>query len=213
MDIAIVAYDDFTDLDVFLPWDVLNRVRRADWRVRILGDRPELRSAAGLRIPTHGPLEDAGAAAAVLFTSGPGARRLYRDESFLRRFRLDPSRQLVGSMCSGALILASLGVLTGKRATTYPTSRALLAEFDDVEIVEEAFVREGNVATAAGCLSGADLAGWVIGELGGAALRDDVLRSIQPVGRGLFFDDAERVAALYRRDVSGERAEAGSGRG
>ncbi len=209
MDIAIVAYDDFTDVDVFLPWDVLNRVRRADWRVRILGDGPELRSAAGLRIPTHGPLEEASAADAVLFTSGPGARRLYRDEVFLRRFRLDPSRQRIGSMCSGALILASLGLLQGKRATTYPTSRALLAEFD-VEIVEEPFVLEGNIATAAGCLSGADLAGWVIGELAGAELRDDVLRSIQPVGRGLFFADADRVAALYSRGA-GERVATGRG--
>ncbi len=199
MDIAIVAYDDFTDLDVFLPWDVLNRVRRADWRVRILGDGPELRSAAGLRIPTHGPIEEAGDAAAVLFTSGPGARRLYRDESFLRRLRLDPARQLIGSMCSGALILASLGLLKGKRATTYPTSRALLAEFD-VEIVEEAFVREGNVATAAGCLSGADLAGWVIAELVGPELRDDV-PAIDPAGRPR--------PVLRRRRAGGRPVQAG----
>ena len=197
MDITIVAFDDFTDLDVFLPWDLLNRVRRPDWRVRILGERSHVRSAAGLEIPTHGPFEDANAAAAVLVTSGPGARRLYRDESFLRRFQLDPARQLIGSMCSGSLILAALGLLQGKRATTYPTSRKLLAEFD-LEIVEEAFVREGRVATAAGCLAGADLAGWVIAELAGSELRDDVLRSVQPVGRGLSFADAERVAALYK---------------
>jgi transcriptional regulator GlxA family with amidase domain len=198
MDIAIVAFDDFTDLDVFLPWDLLNRVRRPDWRVRILGENAQLRSAAGLAIPTHGRLEEASGAAAVLFTSGPGARRLYRDPDFLGRFRLDPARQLVGSMCSGALILAALGLLDGKRATTYPTSRALLAEFDTVEIVEQAFVQEGKVATAAGCLAGADLAGWVIAELAGSELRDDVLRSVQPVGRGLSFSDAARVAALYK---------------
>jgi transcriptional regulator GlxA family with amidase domain len=197
MDIAIVAFEDFTDLDVFLPWDLLNRVRRPDWRVRILAENAHVRSAAGLVIPTHDRLEEAAAAAAVLFTSGPGARRLYRDPAFLGRFRLDPSRQLIGSMCSGALILAALGLLDGKRATTYPTSRALLAEFDDVEIVEQPFVCEGKVATAAGCLAGADLAGWIIAELAGSELRDVVLRSVQPVGRGLSFDDAERVAALY----------------
>jgi transcriptional regulator GlxA family with amidase domain len=198
MDIAIVAYDDFTDLDVFLPWDLLNRVRRPDWRVRILGENENVRSTSGLVIPTHGRLEEASGAAAVLFTSGPGARRLYRDQTFLARFRLDPARQLIGSMCSGSLILAALGLLDGKRATTYPTSRALLAEFESIEIVEQAFVREANVATAAGCLSGADLAGWVIAELAGTDLRDNVLRSVQPLGRGLAFADAERVAALYK---------------
>ncbi len=197
MDIAIVAFDDFTDLDVFLPWDLLNRVRRPDWRVRILAEQAQVRSTAGLSIPVHGPLEEAALADAVLFASGPGARRAYRDESFLRRLgKLDPSRQRIGSMCSGSLILAALGLLRGKRATTYPTSRDLLAEFD-VEIVEEAFVRDGSIATAAGCLAGADLAGWVIAELAGSDLRDTVLRSVQPLGRGLSFSDAARVATLY----------------
>jgi transcriptional regulator GlxA family with amidase domain len=199
MDIAIVAYDDFTDLDVFLPWDLLNRVRRPDWRVRILGETSELRSAAGLRIPTHGPLEQASAADAVIFTSGPAARRLYRDPAFLSRFHLDPSRQRIGSMCAGALILAALGLLHGKRATTYPTARALLAEFD-LEIVEEPFVPQGNIATAAGCLAGADLSAWIIAELAGSALRDDVIRSVQPVGRGLFFADSARMTALLYPD-------------
>ena len=27
MKIAIVCFDNFTDIDVFLPWDLLNRVR------------------------------------------------------------------------------------------------------------------------------------------------------------------------------------------
>jgi len=205
MDIAIVAYDDFTDLDVFLPWDLLNRVRRPDWRVRILGEKAELRSVAGLRIPTHGPLEEASAADAVLFTSGPAARRLYRDPAFLSRFHLDPSRQRIGSMCSGALILAALGLLHQKRATTYPTARDLLAAFD-LEVVEEPFVQQGNIATAAGCLSGADLAGWIIAELASPALRDDVLRSVQPVGRGLSFSDAARVAALYSNTTDEPKA-------
>ncbi|HKE16577.1 MAG TPA: DJ-1/PfpI family protein [Kofleriaceae bacterium] len=196
MDIAIVAYDDFTDLDVFLPWDLLNRVRRPDWRVRILGEKAELRSVAGLRIPTHAPLEEANAADAVLFTSGPAARRLYRDPAFLSRFHLDPSRQRIGSMCSGSLILAALGLLRGKRATTYPTSRDLLAAFD-LEVVEESFVQQGNVATAAGCLSGAELSGWIIAELASPALAGDVLRSVQPVGRGLSFSDGARMSALF----------------
>ncbi|MBN3820754.1 thiamine biosynthesis protein ThiJ, partial [Paraburkholderia sp. Se-20369] len=32
--IALVAFDQFTDLDLFLMWDILGRNRR-DWEVRI----------------------------------------------------------------------------------------------------------------------------------------------------------------------------------
>jgi putative intracellular protease/amidase len=36
MEIAIVAFDDFTDIDVFLPWDLLNRVKERGWTVKIV---------------------------------------------------------------------------------------------------------------------------------------------------------------------------------
>ena len=39
MKIAIVCFDNFTDIDVFLPWDLLNRVRLvgglSDWDVQL----------------------------------------------------------------------------------------------------------------------------------------------------------------------------------
>jgi transcriptional regulator GlxA family with amidase domain len=190
MDIAIVGFDGFTDVDVFLPWDLLNRVDIQPWRVRILGDAAQITSIAGLTIPTHGRLEEAAQANGVLVASGPGLRTKLEDSAFVGAMKLDPARQLVGSMCSGALLLATLGLLRGKRATTYPTQRARL-EVMGARVVEEPFVREGNVATAAGCLAAVDLVGWMIEELAGAAQREMVIRSVQPVGRGLAFDDAQ----------------------
>ncbi|MBD0382545.1 hypothetical protein [Paenibacillus sedimenti] len=53
-EIAIVCFDDFTDLDVFLPWDLLNRVRLvggiADWEVKLLGTEPSHVSMAGFGV-------------------------------------------------------------------------------------------------------------------------------------------------------------------
>ncbi len=196
MHIAIVTFDGFTDIDVVLPWDLLNRVRDPGWSVRLVGASPRLRSSTGLELGVHGPLGEANEADAVLFASGPATRALCQDAAFLGHFRLDPSRQLVGAMCSGALLLAGLGLLAGKRATTYPTARARLASMG-VEVVERPFVREGNVATAAGCLAALELAGWVIETALGADARRRVLRSVQPVGEGLAFTDEAEVAAAY----------------
>src|SRR6185369_9702119 len=186
MEACIVAFDDFTDIDVFFLWDLLNRVREPGCRVRLLGDSDKHVSSTGIEIPMHGHISESAGCDVVLFASGMGTRRKRTDATFLSAFRLDPERQLIGSMCSGALLLAALGLLEGKSATTYPTVRELLAS-TGVRVVEKPFVREGNVATAAGCLAAQYLAGWVIEEKFGAAKREEVLRSIMPVGEGLYF--------------------------
>ncbi len=192
MQAAIIAFDDFTDIDVFFMWDLLNRVQEPGFTVRILGESEKHVSKTGVTIPMHGHISESNDCDVVLFTSGIGARRKRTDQAFLSQFHLDPTRQLIGSMCSGSLILAALGLLEGKSATTYPTSKNLL-ESMGVKVVEKPFVREGNVATAAGCLAAQYLAGWVIEEKFGAAKREEVLRSIMPVGEGLFFNPLQTV--------------------
>jgi transcriptional regulator GlxA family with amidase domain len=201
MKISIIAFDDFTDIDVFFLWDLLNRVTVEDWNVRILGDGPHHTSRSNLTIPMHGSLEEANTSDVVLFTSGPGARAKVQDEAFLRAFHLDPEKQLIGSMCSGALLLAALGLLEGKQATTYPTSKKQLESFG-VEVIEKPFVVQGNVATAAGCLAAQQLAGWVIERCASAEMKEAVLKSIMPVGEGLNFDEAEEVDKVYATNQS-----------
>ena len=196
MQIAIVTFDQFTDVDVYLPWDLLNRVRRPDWQVCILADAPRVTSRTGLGLDVQGELSEARGADAVIVTSGDRTRALSKDAAFLDRLQLDPSRQLIGSMCSGALILAAKGLLTGLTATTYPTAWRELEAFG-AKAVQEPFVAHGRIATAAGCLAAQDLAGWVIETLTDRRTRELALRSVQPVGRGLSFEDAEAIRALY----------------
>lgn len=188
MKVALIIFDRFTDLDLFLPWDILNRVRTVggveDWQVHILGTSPSHTSDAGLQIFTTGLIGEAADADAVLFTSGVAVPQLIADPAYLSRFRLDPEKQLIASMCSGALFLAELGLLAGKEATTYPTRKQQLAAYG-VQVVDKDFVNLGRIATAAGCLSAEKLSHWIIESLLGRELADRVLRSIQPVGRGL----------------------------
>ena len=181
--VCIVCFDHFTDIDTFLPWDMLNRVRLRDdgWAVKLIGDKTRHTSIAGLETPTHGGITDANAADAVLFTSGAkGILPLLNDDSWLGAFDLDPGRQMIGSMCTGAAVLAKLGLLDGLTATTYQTSVPLLQSLG-VEIVEEPMIVHGNIA-AAGCLAAQNLSYWVIEGLAGKSTADGVLASILPVG-------------------------------
>ncbi|HVE58208.1 MAG TPA: DJ-1/PfpI family protein [Pyrinomonadaceae bacterium] len=194
--IAIVIFDKFTDLDLFLMWDLLNRVRVADWEVKILGEKSVHLSATNIEIKTSGGIEEANDADAVLFVSGQGTRDRIADENWLAKFNLNAEKQLIGSICSGSLILARLGLLEGKTATTYPTSKAVLESFG-VEVVEKPFIAHGRIATAGGCLAQQYLIGWVIENLVDKDWADLVVKAIQPVGEGLFFDDAENLKKLY----------------
>jgi len=87
-------------------------------------------------------------------------------------------------MCSGSLILGALGLLRGITATTYPTAikelQGLGVEFEDKPLVVH-----GNIATAAGCLAGVDLVAWVIEKLLGTEASEEVIASVQPIGKGL----------------------------
>lgn len=185
--VALIAFDAFTDLDLFLPWDLLNRVgikgvgQHPDWQVKILGSAPQHTSISGLTIPTAGQYEAARTADAVLFVSGPGVNQLLKDDDLAARFALDPERQLIGAMCSGSLLLGHLGLLRGQRATTYYTRREQLAQYG-AEFVDEAFVQSGNLATAAGCLAGIDMSRWLIEQLAGYERAERVLRAVRPNG-------------------------------
>lgn len=196
MKISIVIFDQFTDIDLFLMWDLFNRVRVSGWEVRILGDKPQNISATGIAVATQGRIEEANESDVVMFVSGQGTRSKMKDKEWLARFHLDPDKQMIGSICSGSLLVAALGLLDGKTATTYPTSKAALESFG-VTVEEKPFVQHGNIATSGGCLAAQYLVGWVIESKASAQWKDLVLKSIKPVGEGLSFADTTQLASLY----------------
>jgi transcriptional regulator GlxA family with amidase domain len=188
MHVVMVAFEGFTDIDLFMPWDLFNRVQdpiyagyTGSWQVSICADAAQVSSCSGLKIDTHGPLSWARDADAVFFVSGPGSRRKLQDASFLNELSLDPSRQMIAGIDSGVLLLAKLGLLEGLSATTYPS---VFAELEAMGIRTErrAMVVHGNVATGGGCLATQDLAGWIVERLIGRAAARAVLDSVTKVG-------------------------------
>lgn len=180
--VSIVTFDEFTDLDLFILWDLLNRVEKPEWQVKFLGDKESHVSTTGVEVKMHGRLDEANSSDAVLFCSGRGTRKKAQDKTFLEAFKLDESKQLIGAIDSGALLLGALGLLKGKRATSYPSPEIKTKlESMGAEVVWESFIQNGHVATAAQCLSGQFLAGWVIENLAGLEQKERVLSSIAPL--------------------------------
>lgn len=184
--ITIVAFENFTDIDVYLAWDLFNRLKLKDKdvQVKIVGTADSHLSSSKLPVHIHGQIEECNTADVVFFSSGAGTRTLIKDPNYLKRFNLDPEKQIICSMCSGSLILAALGLLNGISATTYPSAIETLRSFG-VEYEDKDLVVHGNIATAAGCLAAIDLVGWIIGKRWNKEYRDEVLSSVLPVSKGL----------------------------
>lgn len=95
--ITIVAFDKFTDIDVFLAWDLFNRTRllTKSVDVKIVGSKSRHTSVTGISLYMHGTIPECNDSDVVFFSSGPGTRALIKDKEYLAQFRLDPERQII----------------------------------------------------------------------------------------------------------------------
>src|SRR6185369_506043 len=118
MRIAILTFDGFNEIDSFVASYMINRAAPPGWKAEITCASPVVESGRGVRVSAQQPLEFAREADAVVVGSGKLTARLVEDGGLLSRLSLDPGRQLVASQCSGALMLARLGMLEGLPACT-----------------------------------------------------------------------------------------------
>ena len=182
MKIAILTFDGFNELDSLVAAYMINRVVRPGWKAEITCPAPVVESGRGVRVEAQQPLEFASKADAVLVGSGALTGRLVEDRETMSRLALDPRRQLIGSQCSGALILAKLGLLGTQPACTDRGTRPLL-EAAGVRVLGRPFFASGNVASAGGCLSSHYLATWFLWRLAGRAAAEEALAYVAPVGQ------------------------------
>lgn len=209
MQIAVVAYDGFNELDVFANLHMLGRVSRvrpgAESSVQLAGQGARLRSMYGVEVACTRTLAFAREADVVVIGSG-GTQAALRDAAFMAELRLDPCRQLIASQCSGALILHQLGLLAGAPACTDATYRPQL-EAAGVRVLDQAFFARDNVATVGGCFAAAQLSAWVLWRMFDRATAEATLRSLAPVGREAAFSSSVLDAvAPYVAPAAPQRA-------
>lgn len=181
MHVAILTFQGFNELDSFIALGILNRVRKPGWRVTLCCPEPRVTSMNGVEVGAGSTLADAQGADAVIVGSGIRTRDIVRDAALMSQLRFDARRQLVGAQCSGALVLAKLGLLGGVPACTDLTTKPWVIE-SGVQVLDQPFFAAGNVATAGGCLSSTYLAAWVIARLAGIEAASAALHYVAPVG-------------------------------
>ena len=158
--VAIPLFDGFTALDAIGPYEVLQRIPSID--VVFVGhQRGEVRSENEmLGIIRDATFDEVPRPDVLVFPGGFGTRLLEEDE-----FVLDWVRQVhttttwTTSVCTGSLVLAAAGLLTGLTATTHWSTYADLEKFGVTPTADRVVEHlDQRLITAAGVSSGIDMA-------------------------------------------------------
>ena len=185
--IAIALFEGAEELDWAGPWEVL-----AAWAQQWPDDGVDVFTVArtndavtcakGLRVLPDRTWDDAGAVDVLVYPGGMGTRRELHDDDVLAWLRnVRTSGTLMTSVCTGALVYAAAGFLSGRPATTYWSALSLLAELDPtIELrPDDRFVDSGEIITAAGVSAGIDMALHLVIRLHSPERAREVRRYIQ----------------------------------
>jgi transcriptional regulator GlxA family with amidase domain len=179
---GILLFPEAEELDFVGPWEVFTSFAKffdKEWQALLVAQtREPVRAAKGMLFTPDYAFADCPPLDVLLVPGGQGTRREVNNEALIEFVRrAGQSAAWVTSVCTGAFILRRAGFLAGRRATTHWASLDSLRSEPDVEVVEQRFVHDGNVITAAGVSAGIDMALYLVGLLAGP----EVARNVQKV--------------------------------
>jgi transcriptional regulator GlxA family with amidase domain len=173
--VTIVLFDRFTALDAVGPYEVLSSLPGAEVVFAAHTPGPVVNEKGTLRLTADAALADVLQPDVIVVPGGPGQNAHMADEALLGWLRAADARSTwTTSVCTGSLLLASAGLLNGRRATTHWLAIDKLAGLGAVPATGRV-VTDGKYMTAAGVSAGLDMALALAGKLAG----DVVAQSVQ----------------------------------
>ncbi|MCG1001870.1 MULTISPECIES: DJ-1/PfpI family protein [Halobacterium] len=183
MDVAILLYEGFDELDAVAPYEVFRTAADfgadVDASLRTLVPSERVTASHGLRVEPDDVLlgtpdlvlvpgggwnsvapegRRGGDGTAVGARDDAGARAEVQDGTLPERLAtLHDGGATIATVCTGALIAAEGGLLEGRPATTHESAKDDLADYG-VDVRDDRYVDDGTMLTAGGVTSGIDLA-------------------------------------------------------
>jgi cyclohexyl-isocyanide hydratase len=180
--IGLLLYPGLTQLDLTGPYEVFRRISDTD--VHLVWKTLEaVRSDSGMAILPTVTMAECPGLDVLCVPGGPGQIALMDDAEVLDWIRARGEQaQWVTSVCTGSLLLAAAGLLTGYRAACHWMSRDQLALLGAIPAAERV-VLDRNRLTGGGVTAGIDFA-LQLAEL----LRDET--EARAIGLQLEYDPA-----------------------
>jgi cyclohexyl-isocyanide hydratase len=174
MQINIIALNDMCQLDTAGAYEVLARVPA--WTVDLVAaSMAPVRTDRGLTILPTQTRESAKPSDILVVPGGPGIDDAMLCDSWIAYAQREAAKaKYVFSVCTGSLLLAAAGLLTGRRAGGHWQARDLLARFGVIPS-EARLTVDGKFYTSAGVTAGIDMSLLVVADMVG----EETARMIQ----------------------------------
>ena len=192
LQIDLVLFPGFDELDAVAPFEVLQNARAAgaDFHTRLVTlEGTSVEANHGLKVLVEAALDGRPDLLIVpgggwVRGHGPGVRaEINRGELPARIAALHGDGTIVASVCTGAMLVAAAGILRGRRATTHHQAIDALRDAE-VEVIDARVVDDGDLLSAGGVTSGLDLALWIVERFASAAIARAVERELEYERRG-----------------------------
>jgi transcriptional regulator GlxA family with amidase domain len=208
--IALVLYPGLTFFDLAGPLRVFAGVSdlAPEYRTVTVGERAEpMDTETRVRmIPTHTFREVPDPYVLLVPGGGLPTLRAMGSEPIRNYVRsAAETAEVAGSVCTGTLILASVGLLEGRRATTHWAYHKVLEELG-ATYVRKRWVEDGKFISSAGVSAGIDMALALAARLTDEGIARRVQRSVgydpHPPFGGIDYDHLDAVSAAARAGLS-----------
>lgn len=162
MNFGILIFPQAEELDFVGPWEMLtmwSKYAGGPERCLVVAQTLEpVVCAKGLSVNPAVSFESCPPLDYLLVPGGQGTRTEVSNAKLVSFVSSQAKAcKAVLSVCTGSFVLHAAGLLSGKKATTHWGSLGRLRALGDVEVVEQRFVQDGNVWSAAGVSAGIDL--------------------------------------------------------
>jgi transcriptional regulator GlxA family with amidase domain len=206
--IEILVFPGVDELDALGPFEVLRGAvaSGANFHVRLvtLEKSDEVQASYGLRFAVEDALGSAGRPDILVIPGGGWVKRAERGAWAEAQRGAIPaaiakayqSGTLLASVCTGAMLIATAGLLKGRKAVTHHGAIEELRQ-SGAEIVSARVVDDGDIISAGGVTSGIDLALYLIERFAGKQIADQSARNLEYERRGpvhISADSSKRVA-------------------
>lgn len=190
--VAFVVSQGTVMIDLAGPWEVFNSVMivsrgssmddQMPFQTYTVAESTQPVTLGGIKIIPDYTFANAPAPKVMVIPAQDG-----QSEAMLNWIRTaTKTTDVTMSVCTGAFVLASTGLLGGKPATTHHSAyKSLALKYPDIDVRRGArFVESGNLATAGGLTSGMDLALRVVERCFGHKVAEDTAYQLEYQGTG-----------------------------
>jgi transcriptional regulator GlxA family with amidase domain len=170
--IGILVFDGAEEMDFVGPWEVLTAAVDGmpnEHVVTVAATRDPIVCEKGMRVIADATFDDVQALDVIIIPGGSGARHEIGNRSTVEWLsKIATGCTWITSVCTGAFLLVGAGLADGKRVTTHHDFIQPLKDLDRATVIEGIrFIRDGNVVTAGGVMSGIEMSLWLVERLYG----------------------------------------------